>query len=234
MAPHKSKLDDASAKDLEEQRRLYRQRVSPWLIGQADRTPISDRPWFRISEIADYCAGIPGTVELDQGKHARAIELLRKSILAGEFDDTNGRSKVANLHPSASAELRFARNSAGLPEYFPPLAPHLWIRRADCEAWFARNRIEFPRAWMPNSSLRESRQSIAETSRYPLPERPTQPAPAYAYHVLLDRWGPQGPPRSMSIRKITEEANEHLRNLPANKDYPRSLVAFRIALFGGR
>ena len=233
MTAHKSKADHfstpASQQYLEEQRQLvrkYRQRISPWLIWLADRTPMNQRPWFRISELADTCARIPGSVELDQGKRGQAIELLRKSILTGEFDDANGRSKVANLHPESWAELRFARDSAGEPEYFAPLAPDLWIRRADCEAWFARNGIEFPKAWMRNNNQRDLRQGLAETSsrppRYPLVESPTQPATDYAYYVLLQRWGREGPPRSMSIRQITDDANEHRLGLPANKDYPPS------------
>jgi hypothetical protein len=231
MIARKSKADHTSSHDstehLEEQRqsvRAYRQRVRQWLIWLADRTPMNQRPWFRISEIANTCACIPGSVELDQAKLDRAIEFLRNSILTGEFDDPHGRSRVANLHPSSSAELRFARDSAGVPEYFPPLAPYLWIRRADCEAWFARKAIEFPKAWMRNNNQRDLRQGLAEASsrspRYPLAENPTQPATAYAYYVLLERWGREGPPRSMSIRQITDDANEHRKSLPANKDYP--------------
>jgi hypothetical protein len=105
------------------------------------------RRWFRISEIADVCAQIPDSVQLDEGKRERAIELLRKAILAGEFEDTDGRSRVANLHQAFAAELRFARDSAAEPKYFRPCVPYLWIRRVDCEAWFRRNRIEFPEDW---------------------------------------------------------------------------------------
>jgi hypothetical protein len=126
----------------------YRQRIGPWLIREAERTPLHLRPWFRVSEIADACARIPGSVELDQAKHARALELLRKAILAGEFDDARGRSKVANLHPSTAAELRFARDGAAIAD-FRGLAEHLWIRRADCKAWFERNQLEFPMRWLP-------------------------------------------------------------------------------------
>jgi hypothetical protein len=126
----------------------YRQRIGPWLISAADRTPPHLRPWFRVSEIADYCASILGSVELDQNKRARALELLRRAILAGEFDDAKKRSKVANLHPSPAAELRFARDSTAIAHYFPGLAEHLWIRRADCKEWFERNQIEFPMRWL--------------------------------------------------------------------------------------
>jgi hypothetical protein len=115
---------------------------------QADRTPMSQRPWFRISEIVDICSRIPGSIAVDQGKHERSIELLRKSILAGEFDDPKGRSKIANLHSHRDAVLlRFARNSAAEPEFFRQWISYLWIRRADCEAWFKRNGVKFPEDW---------------------------------------------------------------------------------------
>ena len=100
--------------------------------------PLHLRSWFRVSEIADACARIPGSVDLDPAKRALTLELLRQAILAGEFDNARGRSKVANLHPSPAAELRFARDSADIPDDFfaEKLAKHLWIRRADCKAWF--------------------------------------------------------------------------------------------------
>jgi hypothetical protein len=74
---------------LPSERASYRLRVLEWVIKAADRTPMHLRPWFQVSEIADACARIPGSVELDQAKRARALELLRKAILAGEFDDAS-------------------------------------------------------------------------------------------------------------------------------------------------
>jgi hypothetical protein len=130
------------------ERASYRLRIRPWLIYAADRTPLHVRPWFRVSEIADACARIHGSVELDQAKREGTIELLRRAILAGEFDDAKKRSKVANLHPSPAAELRFARDSADIAD-FAKLDKHLWIRRADCKAWFDRQRIELPAHWFP-------------------------------------------------------------------------------------
>ena len=79
------------------ERASYRLRIRPWLIYAADRTPLHLRPWFRVSEIADAYARIPGSVELDQAKREVTLELLRRAILAGEFDDAKKRSKVANL-----------------------------------------------------------------------------------------------------------------------------------------
>jgi hypothetical protein len=74
---------------------------------------------------------------------------LRQAILAGEFNDARKHSKVANLHPSTAAELRFAQHSADIPDaLFAKLAEDLWIRRADCEAWFKRNGIQFPKDWV--------------------------------------------------------------------------------------
>jgi hypothetical protein len=129
----------------------YRQRIGPWLIRAAERTPPHLRPWFRVSEIANACAHIPGSVDLDKEKRKRALELLRRAILAGEFDDAKKRSKVGDLHPSPAAELRFARDSADIADDFfaEKLAEHLWIRRADCKAWFERNQIPYPMRWLP-------------------------------------------------------------------------------------
>jgi hypothetical protein len=152
MLPDKFKLPDADTDDLSEYSESERQlklkpRITEWLIWQADRTPMNQRPWFRISEIADYCARVPGSLELDQSKREQSIEVLRKAILTGEFDDSKGRSKIANLHTHRRADLCFARNSAAESEFSRQCVSYLWIRRADCEAWFKRNGIEFPKSW---------------------------------------------------------------------------------------
>ena len=153
--------------------RRYRQRIARWLIDGADRMPMHQRQWFRISEITDYCARIPGDIELDKGKQERAIELMRKSILTGEFDDADGRSKVANLLPTFAAELRFARGSAGNPEYFRPWVTDLWIRRADCEAWFKRNGIQFPKDWVATDTKGSKKRNAG---RKPVFDRPIHEA----------------------------------------------------------
>jgi hypothetical protein len=179
-----------------------RRQIAEQLIQQADRTPMDRRPWFRISEIVDHCAHIPGSVAVDQGARTRSIELLRKAILAGQFDDPKGRSKIANLHPHRNAVLlRFARNSAAAPE-FGQWSSYLWLRRADCEAWFSRNRIDFPEDWLP------------PVPRFPLPaKRPLKGELAFAYDVLRDRWGMEGPPQ-MKVVDITRQANAHLKANP--------------------
>jgi hypothetical protein len=77
-----------------------------------------DRKWFRVSEIADQCAEIPGSVELDQDKRALALEKLRTAILEGEFNDPKGRSKVACLHSSPVIPIRFHQYGAGMSDDF--------------------------------------------------------------------------------------------------------------------
>jgi hypothetical protein len=111
---------------------------------EADRLPMSKRPWFRITEIADYCAKNPGSVEPDSVKRERTIELLRRAILRGEFEDANGRSRVACLHISPITTTRFDRGSAADTKFFQLAVPHLWLSRADSEDWYRRNALTFP------------------------------------------------------------------------------------------
>ena len=179
-----------------------RRRIAEQLTQHADRTPMNRRLWFRISEIVDYCARIPGSIELDQSKRERSIKLLRTALLAGEFDDPKGRPKIANLHSHRTAVIRrFARNSAAAPE-FGQFISYLWIRRADCEAWFSRNRIDFPEDWLP------------PVARYPLPaKRPLKGELAFAYNVIRDRWGTEGPPQMRPV-DITRQANAHIKANP--------------------
>ena len=119
-----------------------------WLDRKADRTPMSERRWFRLTEIADHCAKVSGTVEVDSVRRERTIELLRQAVLLGEFDDTKGRSRVACLkRKSPIATIRFDRESAADPVFFNKAVERLWLSRADCKGWFTRNELTPPKLW---------------------------------------------------------------------------------------
>ena len=134
--------------------REVRSRWVNLLNRESDQLPMSERPWFRITEIADHCAKTAGSVELDIAKRGRTIELLRQAILRGEFQDARGRSTVACLHISPIASLRFDRESAAEPIFFQQAVAHLWLNRADTELWFKRNALTFPWKAKPQSSTR--------------------------------------------------------------------------------
>lgn len=128
---------------------------------------------------------------------------------------TSSSHSYADLTPFfASIKLPFAefdrwRKARGFPE------PGFWsdptASTVTPEAPARDDRVD------PGQGLGEA---PAKSARYPLGEIPTQSAAAYAYHILLQLWGPEGPPRSMSIHKITDDANERRKELPPNKDYP--------------
>jgi hypothetical protein len=66
--------------------RAKKERLFRYLTDLADQTPMPDRKWFRLSEIADYCAKLPGFV-IEQVERNRALESLRLAILSGAFCD---------------------------------------------------------------------------------------------------------------------------------------------------
>jgi hypothetical protein len=112
------------------------------LLGRlADQTPWSKRSWFRVTEIAEHCGRVEALVPLDRHKCDRTLELLRGAILRGEFE------RVAHLCESPLARIRFDRKSMTDPDLFRPKDRDLWISRADCEGWFSRNNIPFPKEW---------------------------------------------------------------------------------------
>jgi hypothetical protein len=112
------------------------------LLGRlADQTPWNKRSWFRVTEIAERCARVEALVPLDQQKRDRALELLFAAILRGELD------RVAHLCESPLTRIRFDPKSMSDPALFRPKAGDLWISRADCEGWFANNKIPFPKEW---------------------------------------------------------------------------------------
>jgi hypothetical protein len=119
------------------------------LIYQVKRKSMSERSLFYLEEIADYCARVPGNFELNRGERERALELLRQATLRGEFDDAKGRSRVVclSMFPFMRAKIHLGRESAAHPDLYLKAVPYLCIRRKDCEAWFSRNGLCFPKEW---------------------------------------------------------------------------------------
>ena len=148
---------------------LRRARICSKLLDRAQRTPMKSRKWFCLSEIADECSRLPDHPEIDQARRAAVIDLLRASVLQGDFEDsqtsTHGaRSRLAFLHTSPHAKFRFEQSWAQnidqwkawtrfSPTEWNPWSPPtqwpvtIWIRRDDCVAWFAKHNLPAPNGW---------------------------------------------------------------------------------------
>jgi hypothetical protein len=126
---------------LREQRR---RRTADWFNRRQERTPLGKRVWLGLVEIADEYARKPGSLAVDEKERERALDALRRSILAREFIDQQGRSRILNMHPSRLADFRFDPSGARHPDLFDPIAHHLWITYQDCARWFNRRAIPIP------------------------------------------------------------------------------------------
>jgi hypothetical protein len=106
---------------------------------------LGKRRWLRLTEIACEYARKPESLgEIDDARRKLALDELRYSILAGEFVDKRGQSRVLNMHPSPVATFRFDPPGATHPEFFEPIAEYLWITYQDCVDWFNRHGVSLP------------------------------------------------------------------------------------------
>lgn len=105
---------------------------------------LGKRRWLRLTEIANEYARKRGSLAIDSEERERALEVLRCSILTGEFVDKQRRSRVLNMHLSPLADFRLELLGASNPEQFNPIAEHLWITRQDCVDWFNRRDVNLP------------------------------------------------------------------------------------------
>jgi hypothetical protein len=127
--------------------RNRRRRMAQELIHHAEGVPFWKRVWFRLSEIADEYARVPGMLTIDQSQRELIIEQLRRAIAAREFVDVRGRSEVLNLHEAPHAgSFRFDFDGARNAHLFGLVTEHLWIKRKSCVAWFARHKLNLPPA----------------------------------------------------------------------------------------
>jgi hypothetical protein len=136
--PEDSQESDVYAQTLLHQRR---KRIADWFNR---RTAFGKRIWFSLSETADEYARKPGSLSIDDKERELALDALRRSILAREFADEQGRSRVFSMHPSGLADFRFDPLGARHADLFSPIAPHLWITHQDCVDWFTRHRLDLP------------------------------------------------------------------------------------------
>ncbi len=121
-----------------------RTRLADWFNRRQRRIPLEERCWLSLIEIAGQYARKAGSLAIDETEHEQIVEELRNSIVAGEFADKRGRSRVLNLHPSPVAESRFDPLSASHADLFRPIVEHLWIGHQDCVDWFIRHRLDLP------------------------------------------------------------------------------------------
>jgi hypothetical protein len=131
-------------------RREWKQRLRDLIETHYYKTPIKDRQWWKLQEIADECARIPGTNKIDDEKRNRMVDFLCRAILRGEFEDDKGRMQVANLHSSPIAPMRLDVKWLAFDQLLK-LANDLFVRRKECIECFSRNSIDAPRVWLPSS-----------------------------------------------------------------------------------
>jgi hypothetical protein len=115
------------------------------------KTPLKERQWFKLLDIAAECARISGTTNIDDDKRNSMVDFLCRAIDRGEFKDGKGRMQVANLHPSPHVSIRLELKWLD----FDPLVAfakqgYLFIRRKECIECFSQNNIDFPAAWLPS------------------------------------------------------------------------------------
>jgi hypothetical protein len=186
---------------------LRRAQIYSKLMTRAQRTSPARRMWFCFSEIADWCARVPDQPEIDLARRELAIDRLREAVLRGDFEDPkDSKSRLAFLHTSPHAALRFERSwaenrdrwkewtsfrlsdwDAWTPSSAWPVT--VWMRRADCASWFTGQQITAPETWDLTNS------SIQDEDRFD-----------------LARSGAPGRPTSRSL--VEEELNRRIRALP--------------------
>jgi hypothetical protein len=158
-----------------ERRRYWSNLLKRW----ADRTPLRERSWFRISKLLDHWVQVSDPkLGLDGVK---ASELLSRATLRGEFEREDRiperrRSKIACLTSSPLLNgFRLPKEAADSREW-NNLLDCCWLPRADCFAWFAKHDIAPPTSWGLDAgdSTPSSATRVAST---PKPKR----GPKYKY-----------------------------------------------------
>ena len=131
--------------------RVWKLRLYDLIEAHYLKTPLRERQWFNVLDLAAECARIPGTTEIDNEKRGRMVDSLCRAINRGEFKDAKGRMQVANLHPSPHVSIRLALKWLDFDQLVAfAKQGFLFIRRKESIECFAQNNIDFPTAWLPS------------------------------------------------------------------------------------
>jgi hypothetical protein len=177
--------------------REWKQRLRDLIETYYYKTPLKERQWWKLQEIAGECARIPGTTRINN------VDFLCRAIFRGEFKDNKGRMQVANLHSSPLAPLRLDVKWLSFDQLLKR-ADHLFVRRKECIECLARNNIDVPRTWLPSelTSPNEHKPPPVEECWQVIDKPlPRKRALHRAWPVIRRIW-PDGPPRSMSMQQI--------------------------------
>jgi hypothetical protein len=131
------------AKHAPRKKRRERARISIDRI--LDAQPLYQRKWFRVSELLNHCANIPGMLLCDPSRKEEAFEIFRASIYRGEFGGSVGRpTRIRWISVDPSAPRFLSRDSAAPNGFLFPLIDELLISRVDAAAWFLRHGVSPP------------------------------------------------------------------------------------------
>jgi hypothetical protein len=212
-------------------RREWKVRLYHLIDTHYRRTALAERQWWKVLDIADECARIPGTANVDPEKHNAIFVFLCQAIYRGELKDGKDRMQVANLHPSPHAPIRLDLKWLPFDQLFKfAKEGYLLVRRKECIDCFSRNNIDFPKTCLPSVSSRsdapntlptppasydpdkpsDAAEPLADECRKPPDKQPRGREIGRAWSVARQIWSERGPPRSMSIPQVTQKMTEYV------------------------
>jgi hypothetical protein len=194
------------------ERREWKERLCALINTRYSQTPLQERQWWRLRDLADEYARSPGTAEIDNEKRGRMVDFLCRAIYRSEFKDRNGRMQVANLYPSPLSPFRLDVTWLDFDQLLQrAFDGHLFIRRSESIECFGRNNIDVPTAWLPSElagpdvpgarNLTPTSPPVEEHWKIIEEPRRSQRELRRARAIIRQIW-PGGPPRSMSIQQI--------------------------------
>ena len=121
------------------------------------------REWINFREITDWCSELGGGADRDEARRSNAYSMLRDDLLAGDFEDGAGKSRVLYLH-HRSTRVRIIRENWLIIEetHSPDIArsqflDRCWLPRHMFQHWLARHELPLS---PPRFEPRESETTI--------------------------------------------------------------------------
>ena len=163
------------------------------------------REWINFGEIVDWCSQLGGTAERDEARRANAYSWLQEDLLAGDFEDAAGRSRVLYLFHRIT-RVRMTRDNWLIIVGTHPadisrseFLDRCWLERPMFQRWLAKHEL-------PLSPPRfEPRKGETKIETPPPGRKPGQkPHVRNAVGAYVAKLYPDGVPANVTTKMIAQ------------------------------
>ena len=196
------------------------------------------REWINFREIVDWCSELGGTAERDEARRGNAYSWLQEDLLAGDFEDAAGRSRVLYLFHRIK-RVRMTRDNWLIIVGTHPadisrseFLDRCWLERPMFQGWLAKHELPLsPPRFEPYEAGELNGGNGADNASRPtsnMPSRPQKPGQRQAaWDALKKRFADERIPNDVPSSTLLDIVNRYIER---NRDVVEGRIRQKVGL----